>query len=254
MRKIMIEVKNLKKRFADLEVLKGVSFTLNKGEVLVVIGPSGSGKSTLLRCMNFLERAEEGTIKIGDVLVDSSIASNRDIQYIRGLSSMIFQNYCLFSNKTALENIMEPMVAVQKIKVETAREKAMEILRAIGLPDKKDVYPAHLSGGQQQRIGIGRAMAVNSQVMLIDEPTSSLDPELIGEVLKLLYQLAKKDTTMIIATHEMEFAENIADKVIFMDKGEIIEEGKPKDIFKNPQSERLKQFLNKFTKTKENAG
>ena len=159
---------------------------------------------------------------------------------------MVFQNYCLFLNKTALENIMEPMITVQKLSKTEAREKALEIIKSIGLYDKQSNYPTQLSGGQQQRIGIGRAMAVNSKLMLIDEPTSSLDPELVGEVLKLLYELAKEKTTMIIATHEMKFAKHIADKVIFIDNGEIIEEGSAEEIFNNPKSERLKQFLNKF--------
>ena len=248
----MIEIKNLKKTFGTLEVLKNVSFQLNKGEVLVIIGPSGTGKSTLLRCINFLERAEAGIITIGDVTVDVSTATKQEIQRLRSLTSMVFQNYCLFVNKTALENIMEPMVAVQKIDSKTAREKALRILESIGLPDKRDAYPAHLSGGQQQRVGIGRAMAVNSSLMLIDEPTSSLDPELVGEVLKLLYQLAKNDTTMIIATHEMEFAQHIANRILFMDNGEIVEEGTPDEIFHHPKSDRLAQFLKKFTKNKEN--
>ena len=178
--------------------------------------------------------------------MDCASATKKEMYRIRSYTSMVFQNYCLFLNKTALENIMEPMVSVQGMKKNEAREKALQILKSIGLEDKKDNYPVQLSGGQQQRIGIARAMAVNSEVMLIDEPTSSLDPELVGEVLKLLYDLAQKDTTMIIATHEMNFAKHIADKVIFLDAGEIIEEGDPEEIFTNPKSERLKQFLTKF--------
>lgn len=242
----MIQIQNLYKNFGDLEVLKNISLSLEKGKVIAIIGPSGSGKSTLLRCINFLEKAEKGIIRIDGIEVDCEHATKADISQLRFQTSMVFQNYCLFSNKTALENIMEPMVAVQGIKKDRAKENALDILKAIGLEEKQNNYPIQLSGGQQQRIGIGRAMAVRSKVMLIDEPTSSLDPELVGEVLKLLYDLAKKDTTMIIATHEMEFAKHIADEVIFIDGGEIIEKGNPEEIFKNSKTERLKQFLKKF--------
>lgn len=242
----MIKIENLCKKFDDFEVLKNVSLSLEEGKVAVLIGPSGSGKSTFLRCINFLERADKGTIRIKDCTVNCEIANKKEISQLRSLTSMVFQNYCLFLNKTALENIMEPMITVQKLSKTEAREKALEIIKSIGLYDKQSNYPTQLSGGQQQRIGIGRAMAVNSKLMLIDEPTSSLDPELVGEVLKLLYELAKEKTTMIIATHEMKFAKHIADKVIFIDNGEIIEEGSAEEIFNNPKSERLKQFLNKF--------
>ncbi len=242
----MIKIENLCKKFDDFEVLKNVSLSLEEGKVAVLIGPSGSGKSTFLRCINFLERANKGTIKIDNCTVNCETANKKEINQLRSLTSMVFQNYCLFLNKTALENIMEPMVSVQKLNKNEAKEKAIDIIKSIGLLDKQNNYPTQLSGGQQQRIGIGRAMAVNSKLMLIDEPTSSLDPELVGEVLKLLYELAKEKTTMIIATHEMKFAKHIADKVIFIDNGEIIEEGSAEEIFNNPKSERLKQFLNKF--------
>lgn len=242
----MIKIENLCKKFDDFEVLKNVSLSLEEGKVAVLIGPSGSGKSTFLRCINFLERANKGTIKIDNCTVNCETANKKEINQLRSLTSMVFQNYCLFLNKTALENIMEPMVSVQKLNKNEAKEKAIDTIKSIGLLDKQNNYPTQLSGGQQQRIGIGRAMAVNSKLMLIDEPTSSLDPELVGEVLKLLYQLAKEKTTMIIATHEMKFAKHIADKVIFIDNGEIIEEGSAEEIFNNPKSERLRQFLNKF--------
>lgn len=242
----MIKIENLCKKFDDFEVLKNVSLSLEEGKVAVLIGPSGSGKSTFLRCINFLERANKGTIKIDNCTVNCETSNKKEINKLRSLTSMVFQNYCLFLNKTALENIMEPMVSVQKLNKNEAKEKAIDIIKSIGLLDKQNNYPTQLSGGQQQRIGIGRAMAVNSKLMLIDEPTSSLDPELVGEVLKLLYQLAKEKTTMIIATHEMKFAKHIADKVIFIDNGKIIEEGLPEEIFNNPKSERLRQFLNKF--------
>lgn len=244
----MIRVRNLKKNFGALQVLDGISFDLEEGQVLAVIGPSGTGKSTLLRCLNYLERPAEGTITINNFTVDARQAKKEEIYQLRACTAMVFQNYNLFRNKTALENIMEPMVSVQGIPRSEAREKAMEILTAIGLSDKKEHYPSQLSGGQQQRVGIGRAMAVNPKVMLIDEPTSSLDPELVGEVLNLLYKLAKDQTTMIIATHEMEFARHIADHVIFIEEGKIVEEGPPDVFFHEPRTERAKQFLKKFEK------
>lgn len=247
----MVKVENLKKNFGELQVLDGISFQLDTGKVLAVIGPSGTGKSTLLRCINYLEKPAEGMITIDDVLLDVKSAKKDDIYRLREQTAMVFQNYNLFKNKTALENIMEPMVSVQGMSKLLAKEKATEILESIGLLEKAEYYPAQLSGGQQQRIGIGRAMAVNPKVMLIDEPTSSLDPELVGEVLNLLYKLAKERTTMIIATHEMNFAKNIADWVIFLEDGKIIEEGYPEDFFERPKTERAKQFLNKFVVDKQ---
>lgn len=242
----MIKVRNLKKNFGSLQVLDGISFDLEEGKVLAVIGPSGTGKSTLLRCLNYLEKPAEGIISIDDVVLDASKVQKNDIYRLRSCTAMVFQNYNLFKNKTALENIMAPLVSVQHMPKAEAKERAMEILKAIGLLEKQNHYPSQLSGGQQQRIGIGRALAVNPKVMLIDEPTSSLDPELVGEVLTLLYKLAKERTTMIIATHEMEFAKQIADHVIFLDEGKIIEEGEPSTFFSSPQTDRAKQFLKKF--------
>lgn len=204
--------------------------------------------STLLRGINYLEKPSEGSVVIDDVSVDVATAKKEDIYRLRMRTAMVFQNYNLFKNKTALENIMEPMVSVQKMPKQLAREKALKILAAVGLAEKRESYPAQLSGGQQQRIGIGRAMAVDPGVMLIDEPTSSLDPELVGEVLNLLYKLAREHTTMIIATHEMEFARHIADWVIFIEDGKIVEEGDPETFFESPQTERARQFLKKFEK------
>lgn len=204
--------------------------------------------STLLRGINYLEKPSEGSVVIDDVSVDVATAKKEDIYRLRMRTAMVFQNYNLFKNKTALENIMEPMVSVQKMPKQLAREKALKILAAVGLTEKRESYPAQLSGGQQQRIGIGRAMAVDPGVMLIDEPTSSLDPELVGEVLNLLYKLAREHTTMIIATHEMEFARHIADWVIFIEDGKIVEEGDPETFFESPQTERARQFLKKFEK------
>lgn len=244
----MICVKNLNKSFGTLQVLKNVSIQLEEGKVLVLIGPSGTGKSTLLRCINYLEKPDSGIVTIDQLSVDAEHHKKAEEYKLRSETAMVFQNYSLFKNKTALENIKEPLTAVQKIPRKVAEAKAKEILEAIGLSEKADSYPSQLSGGQQQRIGIGRAMAVNPKVMLIDEPTSSLDPELVGEVLNLLYKLAQQKTTMIIATHEMEFARHIADYVVFLEDGEIVEEGKPEKIFSFPETQRMKQFLRKFEK------
>lgn len=246
----MIKVEGLKKNFGALQVLNGVSFELEEGKVLAIIGPSGTGKSTLLRCINYLEKPTDGTITIGDTTLNAKTAKKEDIYRLREKTAMVFQNYNLFKNKTALENIMEPMIAVQGVARQQAMENAAEILRAIGLEDKRNNYPSQLSGGQQQRIGIGRAMAVKPKVMLIDEPTSSLDPELVGEVLNLLYKLAREHMTMIIATHEMGFARHVADEVIFIEGGEIIERSEPKSFFDNPQTQRARQFLRKFSPKK----
>ncbi len=246
----MIKVEGLKKNFGALQVLNGVSFELEEGKVLAIIGPSGTGKSTLLRCINYLEKPTDGTITIGDTTLNAKTAKKEDIYRLRKKTAMVFQNYNLFKNKTALENIMEPMIAVRGVARQQAMENAAEILRAIGLEDKRNNYPSQLSGGQQQRIGIGRAMAVKPKVMLIDEPTSSLDPELVGEVLNLLYKLAREHMTMIIATHEMGFARHVADEVIFIEGGEIIERSEPKSFFDNPQTQRARQFLRKFSPKK----
>ncbi|MDD7770391.1 amino acid ABC transporter ATP-binding protein [Suipraeoptans intestinalis] len=243
----MVDVKELKKSFGKLQVLNGISFHLDPGKILVLIGPSGTGKSTLLRCLNYLERPSNGIITIGNVTVNARAAKKKEIYHLRSNTSMVFQNYHLFKNKTALENILEPLLSVKKLSPSFANAEALRILDEIGLSEKKDSYPSQLSGGQQQRIGIGRAIAVNPKVMLIDEPTSSLDPELVGEVLHLLYKLAAKHTTMIIATHEMEFARQIADHVLFMEHGQIVEEGDPMTLFTAPKKERTRQFLQKFS-------
>lgn len=242
----MINIKNLRKSFNNLDVLKGIDLSIKKGEVVVIIGPSGSGKSTFLRCINYLETPNEGLIEIGAVSVNASNPAKDGIKMLRKSTAMVFQNYNLFKNKTALENIMEPLVATKKMNKNEAIEKAEELLRVVGLYDKKLNYPSTLSGGQQQRIGIARAMAVNPEVILFDEPTSALDPELVGEVLNVIRDLAKKHMTMIIVTHEMAFAREVADRVIFMDKGDIIEEGSPEDIFTNPKEERTRKFLNQI--------
>ena len=239
----MIKIKNLKKKFGDLEVLKDINLDVQKGEVVVVIGPSGSGKSTFLRCLNYLESPDDGFIEIDDTIVNASKPSKDEIHKLRKSTAMVFQNYNLFKNKTAVENIAEPLISVQKINRNDAVKRAEELLTTVGLFDKKNNYPSSLSGGQQQRIGIARAMAVNPKVILFDEPTSALDPELVGEVLNVIRELAEKHMTMIIVTHEMAFARDVADRVIFMDNGYIIEQGTPDEIFKNAKEERTRKFL-----------
>ncbi|MFE8696627.1 amino acid ABC transporter ATP-binding protein [Cytobacillus sp. FJAT-53684] len=240
----MISIKGLHKQFDQLEVLKGIDLVVEKGKVVVVIGPSGSGKTTLLRCLNILETPTSGIIGIEDQTLDfSRSVSKRDIPPFRRLTGMVFQSYNLFPHMTALENVMEGPVTVKKDSKEAVREKAKQLLSKVGLGDKLDYYPFQLSGGQQQRVGIARALAMEPKVMLFDEPTSALDPELVGEVLKVMKDLANEGMTMVVVTHEMRFARDAADEVIFMDGGVIIERGKPEDIFSSPKEARTKQFL-----------
>ena len=243
----MIKVTNLHKSFGELAVLKGIDFQADTGEVIVIIGPSGMGKSTFLRCINYIERPEKGIIEIDNVKVDAEKCTEKEIKQLRLKTSMVFQNYNIFKNKTVIENVMLPMTSVQKIEKEIAKEKALQYLDQVGLLDKVNEYPSRLSGGQQQRVGIARAMAVNPKLILLDEPTSSLDPELVLGILDILKNLANEHKrTMIIVTHEMSFAKEIADRIIFMDDGRIIEEGTPEEIFSNPQNERTKRFLERF--------
>lgn len=230
-----------------MAVLKGIDFQADTGEVIVIIGPSGMGKSTFLRCINYIERPEKGIIEIDNVKVDAEKCTEKEIKQLRLKTSMVFQNYNIFKNKTVIENVMLPMTSVQKIEKEIAKEKALQYLDQVGLLDKVNEYPSRLSGGQQQRVGIARAMAVNPKLILLDEPTSSLDPELVLGILDILRNLANEHKrTMIIVTHEMSFAKEIADRIIFMDDGRIIEEGTPEKIFSNPQNERTKRFLERF--------
>lgn len=243
----MIKVTDLHKSFGELAVLKGIDFQADTGEVIVIIGPSGMGKSTFLRCINYIERPEKGIIEIDNVKVDAEKCTEKEIKQLRLKTSMVFQNYNIFKNKTVIENVMLPMTSVQKIEKEIAKEKALQYLDQVGLLDKVNEYPSRLSGGQQQRVGIARAMAVNPKLILLDEPTSSLDPELVLGILDILKNLANEHKrTMIIVTHEMSFAKEIADRIIFMDDGRIIEEGTPEEIFSNPQNERTKRFLERF--------
>ena len=243
----MIQIKDLKVKFEKTEVLKGINLNIKKGEVVALIGPSGTGKSTLLRCLNYLTKPTSGTITIDNFTLDTEKVTNKDIHNLRRKTAMVFQNYNLLKNKTAIENIMEPMITVQKINKKQAYDKAMKLIDKVGLRDKKDNYPRELSGGQQQRIGIARAMAVSSDVILFDEPTSSLDPELVGEVLNVIEDLAlSHNKTMIIVTHEMQFAREIADRMIFLENGVVAGEGTPEEIFKNCKNERIQKFINIF--------
>ncbi|MEH7106241.1 amino acid ABC transporter ATP-binding protein [Bacillus sp. JJ1764] len=241
----MISIKGLYKQFGQLEVLKGIDLTVEKGKVVVVIGPSGSGKTTMLRCLNVLETPTKGVLSIdGQDLDFSKTVSKKNIASFRRLTGMVFQNYNLFPHKTALENVMEGPVIVKGESKESARKKSKALLEKVGLGDKKEFYPAQLSGGQQQRVGIARALAMDPEVMLFDEPTSALDPELVGEVLKVMKDLAQEGMTMIVVTHEMRFAREAADEVIFMDGGVVVERNKPEEIFTNPKEERTRKFLN----------
>lgn len=239
----MLKISNLNKSFGELKVLKDISFEVSKGEVVVIIGPSGTGKSTLLRCINYLEKPDNGIIEIEGIKYDVLNMGKKDIYDLRKHSCMVFQQYNLFKNKTVIENLTEALHFVQKREKLEAQEIAEKLLKKVGMFEKKDEYPSRLSGGQQQRVGIARALAVNPNLILFDEPTSSLDPELVDEVLNTIKALAEMNITMIIVTHEIEFAKNVADRIVFMDDGCIVEEGKPSDIFTNPKNERTKKFL-----------
>jgi L-cystine transport system ATP-binding protein len=239
----MLEIKNVHKTFGKNEILKGVDLTIDKGDVVVILGPSGSGKTTLLRCINFLERADVGTANFDNIQVNLHSASKKEILDIRKKTAFVFQNYNLFNNKTALENVAEGLHIGRGMKKEDAYQNARDALNKVGLSDKYDSYPSQLSGGQQQRVGIARAVALNPDIILFDEPTSALDPELVGEVLGVMKDIAKEGTTMLVVTHEMSFAKDVANRVIFMDGGSVIEEGSPHEIFVQPKHDRTKQFL-----------
>jgi L-cystine transport system ATP-binding protein len=242
----MLELKNIHKSFNNNEVLKGVSISVKKGDVIVILGPSGSGKTTLLRCINFLERADKGEIIFDDLRVKIRTASQADISRIRKRTAFVFQNYNLFNNKTALENVTEGLIIARKVPKNEAVEIARKALSKVGLSNRENYYPSKLSGGQQQRVAIARAIAVNPDVILFDEPTSALDPELTGEVLAVMKKLAREGVTMVVVTHEMSFARDVANHIVFMDGGVVIEEGSPDEIFRNPREDRTKQFLSRI--------
>jgi len=239
----MIKIKKLKKKYGDLLVLDGINLTIDKSEVLCLIGPSGSGKSTLLRCLNGLEEITEGDVLVKDQsLVDNKININK----LRENIGMVFQSFNLFPHLNVLENITLAPVLLKKLSKVEAKEKALSLLDKVGLKEKAQVYPEKLSGGQKQRVAIARALAMNPEIMLFDEPTSALDPEMVGEVLKVMKDLAKEGMTMVVVTHEMGFAREVSDRVIFMADGNIVEEGKPEDIFSNPKNSRTQDFLRKI--------
>ena len=238
----MIKIKNLKKNFGDLEVLKDINLNIEEQEVVVIIGPSGSGKSTLLRCINFLEEPTGGTVEVDGILMNSA----ENINKVREEVGMVFQRFNLFPHMTVLDNITLAPMKVRKFERERAEIIAQELLDRVGLGDKSNAYPNQLSGGQQQRVAIARALAMQPKVMLFDEPTSALDPEMVGEVLDVMQKLAESGMTMVIVTHEMGFAREVGTRLLFVDGGYIVEEGKPKEVFENPKEERTKLFLSKI--------
>ena len=238
----MISVKNLHKSYGKLEVLKGIDYEVEKGECVVLIGPSGSGKSTFLRCLNLLEVPTDGEIVFDGV---DMLAKNTQINKMREEIGMVFQHFNLFPHKTILENITLAPIKLKKINKEDADKKALELLKRVGLEDKANNYPSQLSGGQKQRVAIARTLAMSPKAVLFDEPTSALDPEMVGEVLEVMKQMAKEGMTMVVVTHEMGLAKEVADRVIFMDGGKIVEEGTPEEIFNNPKHDRTKNFLSK---------
>lgn len=242
----MLEVKHISKKFGEHQVLADVSLKVNQGDVVVILGPSGSGKTTLLRCLNHLEQADSGQLTLADKEYDIAKLTKKEILEIRKKTAFVFQHYNLFANKTALENILEGLVIARKIPKDEAIRIARDALEQVGLLDYQDYYPSQLSGGQQQRIGIARAVAVKPEVILLDEPTSALDPELVGDVLAVMKKLAEEGITMVVVTHEMSFARDVASHVIFMDGGHIIEENSPKEFFSHPKEERTRQFLSRL--------
>lgn len=240
----MIEVKDLHKSFGDNEVLKGINFKINNGDVIAILGSSGGGKTTILRCINFLAKADKGTLVFDGKEYDLANMKKSDIAALRMKTGFVFQNYNLFLNKTALENVMEGLVTVRKMDKTKAREIAVNALEKVGLGDKLDYYPISLSGGQQQRVSIARALAYKPEVIYFDEPTSSLDPELTNEVLGVMKDLAKEKVTMVVVTHEMAFARNVSNRIIFLDKGEVICDSDTDSFFNNQKNERIKRFIN----------
>lgn len=238
----MITVKNLKKHFGQLEVLNGIDEEINRGEVVAIIGPSGSGKSTFLRCLNLLEEATEGEIIVnGEKINDPKV----NVNLVRQKMGMVFQHFNLFPHLSIIDNVTLAPTLLKKKSKEDAKNRAMQLLERVGLADKANAYPAQLSGGQKQRVAIARALAMNPEIMLFDEPTSALDPEMVGEVLDVIKDLAKTGMTMVIVTHEMGFAREVASRVLFIDQGIVMEEGTPDEVFNNPQNERTKLFLSK---------
>lgn len=239
----MIEIKNLHKKFDDVEVLKNISFKVNEGDVVAILGKSGSGKTTILRCLNFLVKADEGILIFDGKEYDLKKISKKDISSIRKKTGFVFQNYNLFLNKTVLENVMEGLVTARRVDKKSAQEIALSALDKVGMVDKKDAYPYSLSGGQQQRVAIARSLAYKPEIIYFDEPTSALDPETINEVLSVMKDLAKEGITMLVVTHEMSFAKNVSNRVLFIEDGIILEDLDSKTFFENPKNDRIKQFI-----------
>lgn len=243
---MLLNIAHVKKHFGKQEVLKDVNMEINKGDVIVILGPSGSGKTTFLRSLTFLERADAGTLTLGDKTLDLHNAKNKDIAWVRKHTAFVFQNYNLFANKTALQNVMLGLTVGRGVPKKEAEAIARKALAEVGLSDRENYYPSQLSGGQQQRVGIARAMAVKPDVIFFDEPTSALDPELVGGVLSVMKKLAADGVTMVVVTHEMKFAKEAASRVVFMDGGVIVEEGSPEQIFSHPKEARTRQFLRRI--------
>ena len=239
----MLEIRNLKKNFAQLEVLRGIDLSVEQGDVVAILGPSGSGKTTFLRCINFLERATDGSLTFDGETFDLKHISKADILRLRKKTAFVFQNYNLFLNKTALQNVTEGLVIGRKMPKAQAEEIGRRMLDKVGMGDRSDYFPSQLSGGQQQRVAIARALAAEPEIIYFDEPTSALDPELTGEVLSVMRQLAQEGMTMLVVTHEMGFARNVSNKVVFMEHGVVVESGSSHDFFENPQEERTRAFL-----------
>ena len=242
----MIKIDQLSKKYNDNVVLNNISLEIKQGDVVGIIGPSGTGKSTLMRCVNRLETPEHGTVTIGDKKIDLSEKKPKELLYLRQNTGMVFQRFNLFEKKTALENVMEGLLVVKKIKKEEAKEIALQELRLVGMEKWANHYPKHMSGGQQQRVALARALAMKPQILLLDEPTSALDPELVGEVLDVIKKVAAQGYTMLLVSHEMNFIRHVSNRVIFLDKGHVVEDGTPKEVFEQPENQRTREFLNKM--------
>ena len=243
----MLQIRNLRKSFGDLQVLKSIDLDVNKGDVVAILGPSGSGKTTMLRCLNFLEKSDGGTMLFDDQRVDLARVTHAEANALRRRTGFVFQSYNLFANKTALQNVTEGLIIARKMPRRRAEEIARAALVKVGMDDRADYYPSQLSGGQQQRVAIARAMAADPEIIYFDEPTSALDPELTGEVLSVMRQLAEEGMTMLVVTHEMGFARNVSSKTVFMENGVVVEQAPSQEFFANPKEERTREFLQKIS-------
>ena len=247
---MIFQVENIKKSFGSLDVLKGISLSVNKGDVIAILGPSGSGKTTFLRCLNFLEKADDGKIIFDGKEYDTKTITKKEIKEIRLKTGFVFQNYNLFSNKTAIENVMEGLIVARKVNKEEARKRSEKYLEKVGMLDRASYYPSLLSGGQQQRVANARALATEPLLIYFDEPTSALDPELTSEVLSVMKKLGEEGMTMVVVTHEMSFARGVANKIVFMEGGVVVEEGKTEEFFTNPKNSRTKEFITRMELSK----